>query len=291
MQRSIWTFYEVVMSSERKSILCPNCRKLISFDEPECPYCGLKRPGLHNTAGAVRRIFFGTNPIMAIIYINIAYYVFSLFLGGISNEGSFNFFSPSNQSLFLLGASGTIPVIGAHRFWTLISASFLHGGIMHILFNMMALYQLGPFVLQEFGFHRFINLYIITGVCGFAASVIFGVPFTIGASASICGLIGAIIYYGKSRGGSYGDAIYKQAMGWVIGLIFFGLIFPGINNWAHGGGLLSGIALSFLMGYNDNKPESAWSKILAFACILLTAVILIWAIISSLTTGADIVTL
>jgi rhomboid protease GluP len=278
------------MSSGRKSILCPNCRKLISMDEPECPYCGLKRPGLHNTASAVRNIFFGTNPVMAIIYINIAYYVLALFLGGISNDGSFNFLSPSNQSLFLLGASGTIPVIGAHRFWTLISASFLHGGLMHILFNMMALYQLGPFVLQEFGFHRFINLYIITGACGFAASVIFGVPFTIGASASVCGLIGAIIYYGKSRGGSYGEAIYKQAMGWVIGLIFFGLIFPGINNWAHGGGLLSGIALSFLMGYNDNKPESAWSKLLAFACILLTAAILIWAVISSLLTGRGIIT-
>ncbi|KUG23476.1 rhomboid family serine protease [hydrocarbon metagenome] len=78
-------------------------------------------------------------------------------------------------------------------------------------------------------------------------------------------------------------------MGWVIGLIFLGLIFPGINNWAHGGGLLSGIALSFLMGYNDNKPESAWSKILAFSCILLTAIILIWAVIFSLTTGRGIV--
>jgi rhomboid protease GluP len=276
------------MSSERKSILCPNCRKLISMDEPACPYCRLTRPGLHNTAGAIRKIFFGTNPVMAIIYINVAFYVLALFLGGITNDGSFNFLSPSNQSLFLLGASGTIPVIGAHRFWTLISASFLHGGLMHILFNMMALYQLGPFVLQEFGFHRFINLYIITGACGFAASVIFGVPFTIGASASVCGLIGAIIYYGKSRGGSYGEDIYKQAMGWVIGLIFFGIIFPGINNWAHGGGLLSGIALSFLMGYNDNKPESAWSKLLAFACILLTAAILIWAVISSLLTGGEI---
>ena len=276
------------MSPGRKSILCPNCRKLISMDEPECPYCGLKRPGLHNTAGAVRNIFFGSNPVMAIIYINIAFYVLSLFLGGLSNDGSFNFLSPSNQSLFLLGASGTIPVIGAHRFWTLISASFLHGGIMHIIFNMMALYQLGPFVLREFGFHRFINLYIITGACGFAASVLFGVPFTIGASASICGLIGAIIYYGKSRGGSYGEAIYKQAMGWVIGLIFFGVIFPGINNWAHGGGLLSGIVLSFLMGYNDNKPESAWSKLLASACILLTAAILIWAVISSLLTGGGL---
>ena len=273
------------MSSERKSILCPNCRKLISMDEPACPYCGLVRPGLHNSAGIIRKIFLGSDPIRTIIYINIAFYFLSLLLdpeGILAGGGSFSFLSPSNQSLFLLGATGTIPVIQAHRFWTLISASFLHGGILHIGFNMMALYQLGPFVLREFGFHRFINLYIITGVCGFAASVLFGVFFTIGASASICGLIGAIIYYGKSRGGSYGEAIYKEAMGWIVGLIFFGFIFSGINNWAHGGGILSGIFLAFLMGYNDNKQESAWSKILAYACILLTAAILIWAVISSL---------
>ena len=272
------------MSSERKSILCPNCRKLISRDEPACPYCGLVRPGIHNTAGIIRNVFFGSNPVMTIIYINIAFYIFSLFLDpqGFFGSGAFSLLSPSNQSLFLLGASGTIPVIGAHRFWTLISASFLHGGIFHILFNMMALYQLGPFVLREFGFHRFIILYIITGACGFAASVLFGVPFTIGASASICGLIGAIIYYGKSRGDSYGEVIYKEAMGWVIGLVIFGLIFSGINNWAHGGGLLSGICLAFIMGYNDNKQENAWCKILAYACILLTVAILIWAVINSL---------
>jgi rhomboid protease GluP len=276
--------------SERKSILCPNCRKLISRDEPACPYCGLVRPGIHNTAGTIRKVFLGSNPVMTIIYINIAFYIFSLFLDpqGISGGGAFNLLSPSGHSLFLLGASGTLPVLEAHRFWTLISASFLHGGILHILFNMMALYQLGPFILQEFGFHRFINLYIITGVCGFAASVLFGTPFTLGASASICGLIGAIIYYGKSRGDSYGEAIYKQAMGWVIGLIIFGLFFRGIDNFAHGGGLLSGIFLAFLMGYNDNKQESAWCKILAYACILLTAAILIWAVINSLLPAKDI---
>ena len=271
--------------SERKSILCPNCRKLISRDEPACPYCGLMRPGLHNTAGAIKKIFFGQDPVMSIIYINIAFYVLALLLdfGGIfSDGGAFGLLSPSNQSLFLLGASGTIPVIGAHRFWTVISASFLHGGIFHILFNMMALYQLGPFVLGEFGFHRFINLYIITGACGFAASVLFGVPFTIGASASVCGLIGAIIYYGKSRGDHYGDAIYKQAMGWVIGLVIFGLIFSGINNWAHGGGLLSGILLAFIMGYNDNKQENAAIKFAAYACIFITVLVLIWAIANSL---------
>ncbi len=273
------------MSSGRKSILCPNCRKLISVDEPACPYCGLIRPGLHNTAGIIRKIFLGSDPVRTIIYVNIAFYILSLLLdpeGIFAGGGGFNLLSPSNQSLFLLGASGTLPVIGAHRYWTLISASFLHGGIFHILFNMMALYQLGPFVLREFGFHRFINLYIITGACGFAASVLFGVPFTIGASASVCGLIGAIIYYGKSRGDSYGEAIYKESMGWVVGLVVFGLIFPGINNWAHGGGILSGIGLAFLMGYNDNKQESAWMKLLAYACILLTVAVLIWAVANSL---------
>jgi rhomboid protease GluP len=277
--------------SERKSILCPNCRKLISRDEPACPYCGLIRPGLHDVAGNIRKIFLGSNPVMTIIYINIVFYVLSLFLdpqGILSGGSAFSLLSPSSHSLFLMGASGTLPVIGAHRFWTLISASFLHGGILHIAFNMMALYQLGPFVLREFGFHRFINLYIITGACGFAASVLLGTPFTLGASASICGLIGAIIYYGKSRGDSYGEAIYKQALGWVIGLIIFGLFFRGIDNFAHGGGLLSGILLALLMGYNDNKQANAWCKILAYACILLTAAILIWSVANPLLTFGNI---
>jgi len=271
--------------SERKSILCPNCRKLISSDEPACPYCGIQKPGLHNAASVIRNIFLGSDPVRTIIYINIAYFVLSLLLdpGGIlSGGGMFGILAPSNQSLFLLGATGTIPVIQYSRFWTLISASFLHGGILHIVFNMMALYQLGPFILREFGFYRFINLYILTGVAGFTTSVLFGVPFTIGASASICGLIGAILYYGKSRSGYYGQAIFKQAMGWVAGLVVFGLIIGGINNWAHGGGILAGILLGLGMGYNENKPESAWIKLLAYACIIITAAILIWSIAYSL---------
>ena len=68
------------MSSGRKSILCPNCRKLISVDEPVCPYCGLIRPGLHNTAGIIRKIFLGSDPVRTIIYVNIALYVLSLIL-------------------------------------------------------------------------------------------------------------------------------------------------------------------------------------------------------------------
>ena len=274
------------MSTERKSILCPSCRKLISSDEPVCPYCGLNRPGMHNAVGFIRSLFFNFDPVKTIIYTNIVFYIFSLLLNPGSmlsgRGGIFDLLSPSMNSLFNLGATGTMPVFQYHRFWSLISASFLHGSILHIIFNMMALAQLGPFVLREFGASRFLNIYILAGVGGYLASLIFGVRFTIGASASICGLIGAIIYYGKSRGGYYGEAIYKQAIGWVIGLAVFGIIISGINNWAHGGGILSGILIAFLMGYNDKKPESAWHKNLATACLLITAGVLIWRLVSSL---------
>ncbi|HQG22892.1 MAG TPA: rhomboid family intramembrane serine protease [Smithellaceae bacterium] len=271
------------MPAEKKSILCPNCRKLISADEPNCPYCGLARPDLLNMAGIIRKIF-ALNPILTIIYVNIFFYVVSLLLNptGIFSGGGFlSFLSPSGQSLLLLGATGTFPVFGFNRYWSLVSASFLHGGIIHLAFNMMALYQLGPFVLHVFGFHRFFSIYILTGIAGFAVSLIFGVDFTIGASASICGLIGAIVYYGKNRGGEFGQAIYKQALGWIVGLIIFGLIFKGINNWAHGGGVISGILLAMLMGYNEKRDETAKQKLLAYVCILVTLGVLIWALLSS----------
>lgn len=272
------------MPQERKSILCPNCRKLISTDEPKCPYCGLARPGLHNMAGIIRKIFV-LNPILTIIYVNIAFYVLALILnpsGIFSGGGLFSFLSPSGQSLLLLGASGTYPVLDLGRYWSLISASFLHGGILHLGFNMMALYQLGPFVLRVFGFHRFFIIYILTGIAGFALSLVFGVRFTIGASASICGLIGAITYYGKNRGGEFGQAIYKQALVWIVAIIVFGLIVPSINNWAHGGGVVSGIGLAMLMGYAEKKEETANQKLMAYAIIVVTLGVLAWSIVSSL---------
>ncbi|MDI6776075.1 MAG: rhomboid family intramembrane serine protease [Syntrophales bacterium] len=274
--------------TKKPPILCPNCRKLISTDEPVCPYCGLSRPGLRR----IIHFFSGSSGkrgsvdiVRAIIYTNISFYILSLLLSSSAVGLSANpltFLSPGSRSLFLLGATGTIPIAGFNRWWTLVAASFLHGGILHIFFNMAALGQLGPFVLREFGFYRFVIIYIATGIVGFFISCLVQIPFTIGASGSICGLIGAILYYGKSRGGLYGHAIYRQAMGWVVGLVIFGLLVAGINNWAHGGGLVSGILLGFLMGYREKKGETIIHQMLAIGCILLTVAILLWAIIAAI---------
>jgi rhomboid protease GluP len=192
------------------------------------------------------------------------------------------FFSPSNQSLLVLGATGTIPIDHYHRWWTLISAGYLHGGILHVFFNMMALKQVGPLVIQEFGLFRMVILYVLTGITGYGISYLAGIPFTIGASASICGLIGALLYYGWHRGGVYGHMLFRQISGWVIALFCFGFIVPGINNWGHGGGLLGGVMLASLLGYRENRKDHPVERVFAAICILLTVSILSWAVVSGL---------
>jgi rhomboid protease GluP len=192
------------------------------------------------------------------------------------------FLSPSDTSILLLGATGTVPIDKYHRFWTLVSASFLHGGILHIFFNMAALRQLAALVNREFGVYRMFVIYTVSGVLGFWISYLAGVAFTIGASASVCGLIGALLYYGKSRGGIYGGTLYRQVFSWVIFLFMFGLIVPGINNWGHGGGILAGIVSGFLLGYQEKKRENVVHKTLAAVCGVVTVAVLIWAVGSSI---------
>jgi rhomboid protease GluP len=217
-----------------------------------------------------------------IITINVALFGISVLLSSSGLNISANFLSPSNNILLLLGATGTIPIDRLHRWWSLVSAGYLHGGILHIFFNMVAVAQIAPLVLQEYGFNRMVIIYTLGGVFGFLVSYGAGIPFTIGASASLCALIGAVLYYGKSRGGYYGQAIFKQLLGWVIGLFLFGLLVPGINNWGHGGGIAGGIMLGFMLGYNEKNPESYFHRVLAVGCILATAGILVWAVGSTL---------
>ena len=273
------------MNYKRQSILCPNCRKLISSSEAKCPYCETARPGSWYKNNAWTRGFRDPGQFVKyIIAINVGMYIISILFnpkGAGLSMNPLTFLSPSNDSLFLLGATGTIPIDRYHRLWTLISAGFLHGGILHIFFNMAALRQLAFVANREFGVYRMFVIYTLSGVIGFWVSYLAGVAFTIGASASVCGLVGAILYYGKSRGGVYGKNLYRQVAGWVVFLFAFGFLVPGINNWGHGGGILAGIALGYLLGYQEKKKEKLFHKILAAACAAATLGILVWAILSA----------
>ena len=270
------------MRNQRPSILCPNCHKLISSSESKCPYCGTRRPGswLKNNAWT-RGLRDPNQMIITIIAINVGMFILSILLNPRAAGLSLNpltFLSPSGSSLELLGATGLVPIHDYHRYWTLISANYLHGGILHIFFNMAALRQLAFIVGREFGIYRMFVIYTLSGVFGFWISYLFGVFWTIGASSSVCGLVGAILYYGKSRGGVYGKALYKQISMWVVFLFLFGFVVPGINNWGHGGGIIGGIVLGFLLGYQEKRRESIFHKLLAGTCVLVTLLVLVWAV-------------
>ena len=265
------------MRENRNSILCPNCRKLISHDEEHCPYCGLKRPGRRLPDIFRRWSATPTEIVQPLIIINVIFYLLSLVLapiqfGGLHNP--LNFLSPGNQSLLVLGASGSMPVFHLHRWWTLISASFLHGSLLHLLFNMVALNQLGRMTAEIFGLHRFLIIYLISGAVGFYISSLAGIMLTIGASASICGLIGALLFYGKNRGGEFGRLVVSQVRGWIIGLVIIGLLLPAINNWGHGGGLLAGLILAVLLGYQERRPAGRVIRQLTVLVVFVTLAVL-----------------
>jgi len=204
-------------------------------------------------------ILTSANLLKAIIITNAIMFVISLILTGKNLEWTiqpFGALAPSLDVLNFLGASGRLPIVKFEAWWSLITANWLHGGLLHILFNMLALRTVAPLVMKEFGLFRMFSIYTLTGISGFLLSYIGGVYLTIGASSGLCGLIGAALYFGKSRGGQWGQVVYKQTSGWVVSLILIGFLMPNINNWSHAGGLLSGIFFGWVMGYNDRRKEN-----------------------------------
>lgn len=268
-----------MLDNQNRPILCPRCRKLISADEPHCPHCGLRAPGAWLNSERLTGLLRDPDRLLrAIVYLNAGMFILSLLLNPRLSAGGFNplgFLSPDSRILILLGATGTIPIdtygVG---WWSLLAANYLHGGLLHILFNMMALRQIAPLVIDAYGPYRMVTLYTLSGVLGFALSYLAGIPLTIGASAAVCGLIGCALYYARSRGGAYGQALYRQLGGWALGIFVFGFIVPGINNWGHGGGLFGGALVGWLLGYNEKRAESLRHRVLAGSLAALTVAVL-----------------
>ena len=199
-------------------------------------------------------------------------------LEGIRSGGLFSFLAPSVESLFMFGASGAVPVFGFGRWWTVLSAAWLHGGVLHILFNMYWVRNLAVPTSHLYGVGRTVIIYTVAGVAGFVASSLAGaVPFlpsfirgagfTVGASASIFGLLGALLYFGRRSGSSQ---VTQQAKSLAIVFLIFGFILPGVDNWAHLGGFGGGYVMARWM--DPLKPERG--DHLLYALVLLGASLL-----------------
>jgi rhomboid protease GluP len=271
------------------AVLCPSCGRLVGVSEKQCPYCGRRNPGMWGLTSWFTRIGrdFGFADVITAGCVLV--YVLTLVVdtNGIQTNGMFNFLGPSADSLLRFGASGALPIRDLGRWWTLLSAGWLHAGLLHIGFNLYGVRMLAPVIAELYGQSRMVIIYTAACITGFALSTASSwlpavVPlswlghgyFTIGASAPLMGLVGALVYYGR-RGGSR----LASSQGWTyaIGTLVFGLSMPGIDNWAHIGGFAGGYLVARLL--DPLKPERTNHVAAAFVCLLLSAAAIVVSLV------------
>ncbi|HMH48994.1 MAG TPA: rhomboid family intramembrane serine protease [Candidatus Acidoferrum sp.] len=158
------------------------------------------------------------------------------------------------------------------EWWTLVASIYLHGGVLHILFNVLWIRQLGPAVEELYGPARFFVIFTISGIAGFVVSDVMGVSFTVGASGSIFGLLGAMVAFGRRRGGTFGAMVLRQYGQWAVLLFILGFFMSGVNNIAHAGGFLGGLAAGLVLSLAERRAETSVDHLLAAALIVATIV-------------------
>jgi membrane associated rhomboid family serine protease len=273
------------------SVVCTSCGYLVGVNDERCYHCGRRNPGLWGFAPAIRRLGNDLGFVPFVTGTCVIVYLLTLLWSGTSIQmgGLMTFLAPNTYSLVLFGASGALPVFGLHRWWTVLSASWLHGGLLHILFNMLWVRQLAPEVGELYGPGRMVIIYTVAGVVGFAATsiagayltflpgILRGAPITLGASASIFGLLGATVYYGRRTGSR---VVHQQAIYYAVILFVFGLIMPGVDNWAHAGGFAGGFLAGRLL--DPLKPERVDHLAAAVVCLFLSVLSIIVSVIHGL---------
>ena len=265
------------------SVLCRSCGGLTGVSDEACFHCGARNPGLFGFAAGLRNLGVdqGFGPL--ILGLCMLAYGLSLALdpAGIGFQG-LNMFSPSLSAGERMGSSGIIPVWENGRWWTVLSAGWLHGSLIHIFFNMYWVRILVPQVAELYGPARTVVVYILASVAGFAMSstvpvLILSVApglggmlavfpgygfYTLGASAGLMGMWGALVHYGRRTGSSR-----LRSWAWTNVFYFgiFGLVMKGADNWAHLGGFLGGWLAARIL--DPLKPERTNHVVLAMLCL------------------------
>ncbi|MGA2183347.1 MAG: rhomboid family intramembrane serine protease [Bryobacteraceae bacterium] len=177
-----------------------------------------------------------------------------------------------NKTLYLFGAKVGLRYLDG-QWWRLVTAGFLHGGVIHILMNSWVLFDLGAEVEAAYGTARMIVFYFVSTVTGFLLSAWWAPTLSIGASAGLMGLIGAMIAWGMTERTTMASAMKSQYIRWAVYIMLFGFIIPGIDNAAHIGGAIGGFAIAFVL--STPRARLMWREPLiraAAAVAVLTTV-------------------
>lgn len=243
--------------------ICPACGALVGIHATKCHECGTN---LRFSAAALGKKFSGLFGD-TVAPVTTAMLVANMLMFGVSwmalaaegkGAGMAILWGVGGEATFRLGMSIPWPyLVETHEWWRVVTAMFLHGGLIHIGFNMMALMQLGPPLEELYGSWRYFFLYVISGAFGFVASA-FTDHFSLGASGAVLGLIGALLAVTSKRGGAYMRELRSRLISNLVILFAIGFFFRIIDNYAHGGGLLVGFVLGKI--FVDRQPMNATER-------------------------------
>ncbi len=264
------------------SVLCTSCGVLVGVNDPTCYNCGRRNPGLWGFGPALRALGNDLGFVSIVTGGTVIMYVLALVM---SRDGTSLGFSPSTTALQVLGASGAMPVFGRGWWWTVLTAGWLHGGILHIFFNVLWIRQLGPAIASLYGAGRMIIIYTVAGIAGFTLSSVLGllsIPFfgagvTVGASASIFGFLGALVHYGRRTGSSQAG---RAGLQYALFMGIMGFVFPGIDNAAHLGGFVGGYLASMIL--DPLKRERVDHILIAVVSLAVTLIAIIYTVLRAL---------
>jgi membrane associated rhomboid family serine protease len=227
--------------------ICTDCMRPAAVGH-QCPECVKEaKQEFHRPAQRIGTVGTGLTLTNLILLSLVGVYVLEAAVAGVGGL----FGGPTTPTLVRLGASvGLFPLrseivgISTGEWWRLLTAMFLHAGLIHLAFNCYALCIVGNVVEQELGRWRFAALYFVTGFCASVAGYALASPVvpSVGASGAIFGVFGAFFAYNYSRRHLAFYAARMRQMGVLIAInLVLTFTIPGIDWRAHVGGLTTGV--------------------------------------------------
>lgn len=196
-------------------------------------------------AKRVEELFKPKKPIITYILIAINIIIFGL---GIA-------FGLSDTFINLFANYGPLVVEG--EYYRLFTSMFIHANLLHILFNMYALYLLGSQAEGFFGKAKFLIIYILSGLSGSLLSILLnGGAVSVGASGAIFGILGALLYFGYNYRVYLGNTLIKDIVPVILINLAFGFMVTGVDNFAHIGGLIGGITTAMAVGFTTRSGKT-----------------------------------
>lgn len=193
-------------------------------------------------------IFSPKKPIVTyvIIAINVIVFILMYILGNGSEDA---------YTLIKFGAN--VPeYIKAGEYYRLLTSAFLHIGVFHLLCNNYALYIIGSQLESFLGKTKFLIVYLVSAICGNLMSLLFTTGISAGASGSIFGLLGSLLYFGYYYRVYLGNLIHSQIIPVILLNLCIGFLTPGIDNAAHIGGLIGGVLSTMAVGLKYKSKKS-----------------------------------